>query len=161
MYQNGQLLTSNDGQRSTQEDRNMLAFFDLLVQREKEGWSSAETESDTESQLEEFNFEIDSTSTSTDMSNSTSGAEDDADMHAGPSGLNESRTSDEESVPSSPEETTSDFTVRDPFANRQDDDSSSTSTEIVFPRSRVQNRRKYRSKRSDSTSSSSSSSENS
>ena len=57
MLRSGQFMTHDYSHQSTREDPRMMAFFDSLVQREVEGWSSEDmstapqTPSDSESNL--------------------------------------------------------------------------------------------------------------
>lgn len=47
VMRSGQIISHDYSQESTKEDPRMMAFFDSLVQREIEGWSSDESPSDT------------------------------------------------------------------------------------------------------------------
>ncbi|XP_075223771.1 DDB1- and CUL4-associated factor 5 [Lycorma delicatula] len=47
VMRSGQIITHDYSQESTKEDPRMMAFFDSLVQREIEGWSSDESRSDS------------------------------------------------------------------------------------------------------------------
>lgn len=46
---NGEFMRPDDAQRSTEEDRGMLAFFDLLVERSSASWSLVDSDSDSDS----------------------------------------------------------------------------------------------------------------
>lgn len=73
---NNQFIPPGDIQRSTEEDTSMLAFFDLLVDREKARWSSFESTTDSDSDSDEdedmnglpFMFETSSSSDSHESS---------------------------------------------------------------------------------------------
>lgn len=49
VLQNGTVISHDYSQESTEEDPRMMAFFDSLVQRELEGWSSDDSQSSNDS----------------------------------------------------------------------------------------------------------------
>jgi len=97
-------MTSSDVQRSTEEDPNMLAFFDLLVERDRATWSSIDSTGDSDSDLDDdmnespFIFDTSSSSDSPEGSFNIEDSSSDTsqelyDTVAGPSGWNPSGSS--------------------------------------------------------------------
>ncbi|XP_067119886.1 DDB1- and CUL4-associated factor 5-like [Centruroides vittatus] len=60
VLESGQLMTHDYSHKSIQEDPRMMAFFDSLVQRDIEGWTTDSDNSSTNSDLPNLSFEIQS-----------------------------------------------------------------------------------------------------
>jgi len=164
MYPSNQFMTrTTSGQRSTEEDTNMLAFFDLLVERERAGWSSMDDSEDSESDDDhsnEFMFDTSSSSSSSsssysydeESSFSSTSAEGDGAV-AGPSGWNPSTTIQIGPHLMSLVETSSDEEQRTPLPTP----SNQRETDPLQFRTVDRRKKQYRQRRSSASSSSSSS----
>lgn len=76
VLRNGSMMTHNYTEASTEEDPRMIAFFDSLVQRELEGWSSDDTLSSDEEEM--YNRIVQLSSSDTDSTLSSISTIDDS-----------------------------------------------------------------------------------
>ena len=92
ILRDGNMMTHDYTEASTEEDPRMIAFFDSLVQRELEGWSSDDTLSSNEEDLYSRIVQLSSSDTESTISSISSLEDTLAD-------ISESGVSTEESIP--------------------------------------------------------------